>query len=130
ITVRMNLERERCTSCNEFALPLILVPGAGLTQYENAYVQAAFGLARDALIESTDWVVLGYSCPTYDSHIIELLREASGHPTPSGKPRRVILVSPDPEEPMHRLETLLHQKIWAYKATFSDFVSAGRSETI
>jgi hypothetical protein len=115
---------QRCTACGRKALELILVPGHNLTEGEDRYLKMAFDLAREALIGADSWIILGYSCPTYDIDILNLLRDAMTHPAPFGRARQVIVVSPDPRDTAMRLRSELNYEVSAVDATFSQWWAA------
>lgn len=119
---------ESCAICGEEALELILAPGNNLTQGEDTYLRLVFALAKDALIEAENWIVLGYSCPAYDLDVLNLLRDAMSKPTPSGRSRTVRVLSPAPRESALMLRDELSCNVDAYAATFSQLVSAASVE--
>jgi hypothetical protein len=65
---------DKCKLCRCDRLELVLVHPSYIREYDDPILQIVWGRFQEELITSDRWVFVGYSMPTADVHLREILR--------------------------------------------------------
>jgi hypothetical protein len=116
-------EGPECRVCHQPMSPLILPPGKNKTRAEGMFHGYLYRLAERALEKANAWIIIGYSCPTYDADIADMLRNSiKTRPEYPSEPRSIWMISPDAQSISQRLSELLEYPAGAANQGFSQFI--------
>jgi hypothetical protein len=98
-------------------------PGRNKGPSESAYHRFAYLRAEQALRRSTNWLVVGYSCPEYDKDVTSLLLEALSARAHAQTAPSIYVIAPDADLIAARLSIQLDHPVVGMNETFTAFVN-------
>jgi hypothetical protein len=83
-----------------------------------------YSAAGRALSRAGTWIIVGYSCPGYDSDMLELLSENASRARRSTPEPEICVVSPDAESIAERVSAQIEPTVQFVNSSFTDFRQA------
>ena len=126
------IDTDLCRLCKSPTLDQVIVHPSYTREYTDPILNIIWGRLYEELVSSDRWVFIGYSLPTADVHLREVLRHSHRVRTERKKKTRVVWVgkkvaSSDPnwDQLAQNYYSVFKESVKAWKATpggFADFV--------
>ena len=117
------VKTEKCKMCKHERLNQVLVHPSFIRSYSDPILKIVWGRLQEELINSDRWVFIGYSFPTADVHLRELLRHSLRIRKDQRRKTKIIWVGiRDTQDDSTWNETAMN-----YYSVFKDDVKAWRS---